>query len=371
MASAGDVSKKTLKQSFNVYLEDKEELAVITSSEYVAYDTFTDRKSIFEWLKSNEPVYSNQDDYVTVINHLCDYKEKHSYSYGQKEDKKCYSNIYGHFLEIMIPDLKDDEKHTFIKNYMSSLHPCYKLKSFLYCYKFTKQGKGNYIQVLCFTRKYFKRKQEKKLKYNRDFYWNPNTKKISTKDDIDAVLLHKKGDVKKDIDGNTLKETFYVSPVEEKVFKYHTIRSLRNRLVKIVEYVKLLKDRDFWKNQIKYFSRITIKKSNFKNKEKLTAKNQMIARINASVINMQEALYKSKYWYDVERSFHKLIHHIDKTLYQTNWHDPVTGNSVYLGTNQSVASIKDNLTLFENFINQLLNSWWNDEIYLGFERYYQ
>ena len=87
----------------------------------------------------------------------------------------------------------------------------------------------------------------------------------------------------------------------------------------------------------------------------------MIARINASVINMQEALYKSKYWYDVERSFHKLIHHIDKTLYQTNWHDPISGNSVYLGTNQSVASIKDNLTLFENFINQLLNSWWNDE----------
>lgn len=136
MASAGDVSKKTLKQSFNVYLEDKEELAVITSSEYVAYDTFTDRKSIFEWLKSNETIYSNQDDYVTVINHLCDYKEKHSYSYGQKEDKKCYSNIYGHFLEIMIPDLKNEEKHTFIKNYMSSLHPCYKLKSFLYCYKF-------------------------------------------------------------------------------------------------------------------------------------------------------------------------------------------------------------------------------------------
>lgn len=370
MASAGDVSKKTLKQSFNVYLEDKEELAVITSSEYVAYDTFTDRKSIFEWLKSNKTIYSNQDDYVTVINHLCDYKEKHSYSYGQKEDKKCYSNIYGHFLEIMIPDLKNEEKHTFIKNYMSSLHPCYKLKSFLYCYKFTKQGKGNYIQVLCFTRKYFKRKQEKKLKYNRDFYWNPNTKKISKKDDIDAVLLHKKGDVKKDIDGNTLKETFYVSPVEEKVFKYRTIKNLRNRLVKIIEYVKLLKDRDYWKHQIKYFSRITIKKSSFKNKEKLTAKNQMIARINASVINMQEALYKSKYWYDVERSFHKLIHHIDKTLYQTNWHDPISGNSVYLGTNQSVASIKDNLTLFENFINQLLNSWWNDEIYLGFERNY-
>lgn len=176
--------------------------------------------------------------------------------------------------------------------------------------------------------------------------------------------------VKKDNDGNALKETFYCSPVEEKVFKYRTIKNLRNRLVKIIEYVKLLKDRDYWKHQIKYFSRITIKKSSFKNKEKLTAKNQMIARINASVINMQEALYKSKYWYDVERSFHKLIHHIDKTLYQTNWHDPVTGNSVYLGTNQSVASIKDNLSLFENFINQLLNSWWNDEIYLGFERNY-
>lgn len=191
-------------------------------------------------------------------------------------------------------------------------------------------------------------------------------KKISLKDDVDAVLLHKKGDVKKDKDGNVLKETFYVSPVEEKIFKYHTIRSLRNRLVKIVEYVKLLNNRDYWKSQIKYFSRITIKKSSYKNKEKLISKNQMITRINANVVNMQEALYKTKCWYDVERSFHKLIHHIDKSLYQTNWHDPVTGNSVYLGTNQSIASIKDNLNIFENFINELLTDWWHDEIYVGY-----
>ena len=65
MASAGDVSKKTLKQSFNVYLEDKEELAVITSSEYVAYDTFNDRKSIFEWLKSKEKAQRKK-----VLEHL-------------------------------------------------------------------------------------------------------------------------------------------------------------------------------------------------------------------------------------------------------------------------------------------------------------
>ena len=290
MASAGDVSKKTLKQSFNVYLEDKEELAVLTSSEYVAYDTFTDRKSIFEWLKSNETIYSNQDDYVTVINHLCDYKEKHSYSYGQKEDKKCYSNIYGHFLEIMIPDLKDDEKHTFIKNYMSSLHPCYKLKSFLYCYKFTKQGKGNYIQVLCFTRKYFKRKQEKKLKYNRDFYWNPNTKKISKKDDIDAVLLHKKGDVKRDRNGKVLKETFYVSKVEKEIFKYTSFHLFHKRLLKAVEYANLLLNRDFWKQQIKFFSKVTIKQINYISKAKLALKNQMITRINQSMTDIQEAL---------------------------------------------------------------------------------
>ena len=69
----------------------------------------------------------------------------------------------------------------------------------------------------------------------------------------------KKVNVKKDNDGNALKETFYCSPVEEKVFKYRTIKNLRNRLVKIIEYVKLLKDRDYWKHQIKYFSRITIK----------------------------------------------------------------------------------------------------------------
>ena len=92
----------------------------------------------------------------------------------------------------------------------------------------------------------------------------------------------------------------------------------------------------------------------------------MIQRINSIVGDIQEALYVSRFWYDVERSFYKLIYNIDKILYKSEWKDSVSGRTVYLGLNQSSASVEDNLILLEKHIKEKIKNWWNDEIFQGY-----
>lgn len=335
---------------------------MISAGGYVKYRTIKSREALYEWLaEETTPIYSNREDYRTVIAHQCDYKDKHSYTYGKKQDKKVYTNIYAHTLEIMIPiGMKENKKHEFIKKFMLALNPCFKLDSFLYCYKFYQQGKGNYIRVLCFTRKYFKRKQEKTLKYERDYYYNQNTKQLCRPDHPDAKLVHKKGDVKRDRNGKVLKETFYVSKVEKEIFKYTSFHLFHKRLLKAVEYANLLLNRDFWKQQIKFFSKVTIKQINYISKAKLALKNQMITRINQSMTDIQEALMQGKIWKDCEREFHKLIYKINNFIYLSKWKEPVSGSSIYLGTKQSETSLKDNISLIEEYIESMIKDWFID-----------
>lgn len=335
---------------------------MISTGGFVQYEKCKTRKEVYDWLAEvNTPIYSNREDYKIVISHQCDYKDKHSYNYGKKKDKKVYGNIYAHVLEVMIPvGMKEEKKHEFIKNFIVAINPCFRLDSFLYCYKFYQRGKGNYISVLCFTRKYFKRKQEKVLKYRRNYYYNQNTKQLCSPDHPDAKLVHKKGDVKRDKNGKVLKETFYVSKVEKEIFKYTSFHLFHKRLLKAVEYANLLLNRDFWKQQIKFFSKVTIKQSNYLSKAKLALKNQMITRVNQSMTDIQEALMQEKIWSDCERQFHKLIYKINNLIYLSKWKDPVSGSTVYLGTKQSETSLKDNISLIEGYVESMIKDWFVD-----------
>lgn len=335
---------------------------MITNNGYVQYKTMSSNEEIQDWL-NDENIYSNREDYKTVIHHQCNYKDKHSYSYGKKKNKKVYNVIYAHNLEVMIPvNMTIEEKHQFIQKFMIALSPCFKLDSFLYCYKFTTQGEGCYIDVICFTRKYFKRKQVRKIRYNRDMYWNPNTKKLCKENHPNAVLNHHKGEVKKDKDGNDIEEEYYVSKVEKEVFKYTSFKKFHKRLLKAQEYANLLLNRDFWKQQIKYFSRTTITRSSYKNKEKICLKNMMITRINSLVNDLQYSLYMTRDWDDVKAEFYKLVFKIDKILRLTNWKDPVSNKNIYFGTNQDITVLNDALILKEDYIVDSIRKWWADNI---------
>jgi hypothetical protein len=44
----------------------------------------------------------------------------------------------------------------------------------------------------------------------------------------------------------------------------------------------------------------------------------------------------------------------------------ISGRTVYLGLNQSSASVEDNLLLLEKHIEEKIKNWWNDEIFQGY-----
>ena len=105
---------------------------MITNNTYVSYATCGSRDDINIWLNTGHDIFSNRSDYKTVIAHQCDYKDRHSYTYGRKKNKKVYSNIYAHLMEVMIPvTMTDALKHDFIKKFMCAVNPLYKLNSFL------------------------------------------------------------------------------------------------------------------------------------------------------------------------------------------------------------------------------------------------
>lgn len=163
---------------------------MITTSDYVQYQTLKDSSSIENWIDDGT-IFSNREDFKTVIHHLCKYKDQNKYDYSKNNGKKAYSPIYAHYLEIMIPqNFSNEEKKSFIEKYMISLNPCFKSNSFLYCYKYKEQGQGHYIEVICFTRKYYKRKQRKLITYNSDYYFDEVNKRRCTMNNPNAVRLH-------------------------------------------------------------------------------------------------------------------------------------------------------------------------------------
>ena len=51
---------------------------MITTSDYVQYQTLKDSSSIENWIDDGM-IFSNREDFKTVIHHLCKYKDQNKY----------------------------------------------------------------------------------------------------------------------------------------------------------------------------------------------------------------------------------------------------------------------------------------------------
>ena len=95
---------------------------MITTSDYVQYQTLKDSSSIENWIDDGT-IFSNREDFKTVIHHLCKYKDQNKYDYSKNNGKKAYSPIYAHYLKIMIPQNFSNEEKTILL-----YNPCVKLR---------------------------------------------------------------------------------------------------------------------------------------------------------------------------------------------------------------------------------------------------
>ena len=121
---------------------------MITFGEYVAYEKLQSKEEVKEWLH-DENVYSNLENYESLAEELCNFKDTIKRDYNKNLNTKVYKNIYAHELTIMLPlDIDLDNKKKFVEHYMKALDYCYSTKYYLYCYKFVSEGNGSYAKIL-------------------------------------------------------------------------------------------------------------------------------------------------------------------------------------------------------------------------------
>lgn len=346
---------------------------MVTYGEFIKYEKLTTRDEVMKWIKDTDNIYSNLEDYESKVEILCSYKDSVKRKYGKDPTKKLYKNIYAHELTVMLPTmLSSDEQHKLVKDFMISIDPLYKTKYFLYCYKFINQSKGLYAKIIAFTRKIYKRKQKRLLKWDSDYYWNPVTKRRCKPFDEDAVLLHKKGDPKLDKDGNNQYTVYFCSACEREIFKYSSFSMLIKRLKKCIQYVKNCFFRTC--DNRKFLAYITVGKNiTVLSKRKVQLKNAAIKRINEMISGYQAYFdsrcnlidYDDLFNYDnkeLRKEFYHLIHRIDVIMHSNEWTDPVSGGKVNLGLKQSFTVYRDHLSLVEDYLTQQIWNWWDNNI---------
>lgn len=359
---------------------------MITYKRYVKYNPIDNREFIENWLDINDDtaIYSNRSDYRDVAEYLLAYKEQKKRKYGNP-GKKLYRNIWGHNIIILLPfEFHEEAAATkFVKEYMIQLHRCYKSNSYLYCFKLFSEGNGVYADILCFTRKFYSKPLVEEKTWNSDYYWNPLLKRRTTKCDPNSVLLHKKGDLKLDKDGNKVIQTYYVSQIEERVFEYNRhISKMGNYLRSLINDVRLtlLRTVDIYTdNKKKYLSYYpNIKDQNGLEIARTCLKNKLIKDINTELARYQDYMYaggfldNDGYWLDNEyhtgwneniKSFWQLIYKIDQKIRKNN----IFFNKkydrgkieIYVGSKQTFASLRKELNVLKSCISSMLEEWWN------------
>lgn len=186
---------------------------MISNNIYLRFDTFDDEKSVLNFIKEEKNFKANSKTWKKDIYKLLRYKKKHLRNFGKDNQ---YRNIFGYYLKIMIPDTFDKRVDEFVRETMLEIDKRF-LKD-LYVYKIITEGKGRYVEIICFTRYVYKRANRCLKKYQRDYYYNRKTKKLCKKDHPDAVLKAKKGDLMLDSKGHEIYEIVEVKVVEDRIF---------------------------------------------------------------------------------------------------------------------------------------------------------
>lgn len=247
---------------------------MISSNVFLRFQTFNDEQNVRNFTKEKGEFTSNSKTWEEDINKLMRYKKKHLRKFDKESN---YRNIHGYYLKILIPCEMKQREAEYVRSVMLQIDKRF-LRD-LYAFKTTTEGHGYYAEIICFTRYVLRRPINRVKKYNRDYYYNPNTGRLCKKDAEGAVLKGKKGDSVLDTEGNQVSELVEVKAVEDRIFVYKTIQELTQRLKKAVaEVVMAIKNSDLI---VKIISRITISEEDCESVRRYKFKrNRMIRRVN-------------------------------------------------------------------------------------------
>lgn len=305
---------------------------MISKNIYLKFDTFDSEKSVLNFVKEEQNFNSNSKTWKEDIQKLLRYKKQHLRKYGKENH---YRNIYGYYLKILIPQNMKNKVEEFARKVMIEIDRRF-LRN-LYVYKIVNEGKGMYLEIICFSRYVFKKGQKRTKTYQRDYYYDSETKKLCKKDNPRAVLISKKGDPLLDKNGDVIKEVMEVKQVEDRIFVYKTIQQLTRRLKQAV--VSVIKNDQYHEMIISIVSRITIQdEDSLAIKHLKMKRNKEIKKINDMVKLFIQNLQLGKLASDedIERINEEWCQELDMMTHEKN-HS------------------------FDEIKNYLMN-WWNDNI---------
>jgi len=262
---------------------------MISKNVYLRFDTFDSEESILNFIKEEHNFQSNSKTWKSDIEKLLRYKNNHLRKYDQDNH---YRNIYGYYLKILVPTDMRKRIDEFVKKTMLEIDRRF-LRN-LYVYKTIKQGRGIYIEIICFSRYVLKKVAKRPKTYIRDYYYDSKTMRLCKKDNPNAVLKSKKGDTVLDQNGNKQFEIVEVKQVEDRIFVYRTIQKLTERLKKAV--IRVIKNDKCHSFIVSVISRITVNDNDSDViKRYKQRRNQEIKKINAMIRSFVDHMILGKF----------------------------------------------------------------------------
>ncbi len=287
---------------------------MLSDNQYLHFETIDSYEDAKEFIKDKN-IYSPHKNYEREMENILSYKKTHMKKYKKRKNgKSAYRNIFAYYLQVMIPyEIDEKNYHEFTNRFMISISK--KFKRLLYLYYFEKKGKGTYVNIMCFTRYAYKRDHTFTKLYRRDFCYNKDTKKLCSKDDPNAVIVHKAKTPVFDESGKKIRVKRKVQMVEEEIFKYSSfkkfVQKLKDKLKKVIQGMT-----------VNWFSRVVIAKMTVKQEDtdevRFTKykRNQYISSINSIIQEYQEKLL-SKYSNtdQIYEDFLEMINEVDEMVY--------------------------------------------------------
>ncbi|MCD8027277.1 MAG: hypothetical protein LUF02_01135 [Erysipelotrichaceae bacterium] len=252
---------------------------MVSDNMYLKFEPVSSYEDTLNFIEDKIEYHSSMENYFEKMKLILDYKNRHSRNYKEDIQRR---NIYSYRIDIMIPyEIKPDRWNEFTENFMDKIGA----KDLLYIYYFDKQGDGQYVKILAFTRKIKEIAEPKK--YVRDYYYD-NKGKLCNKNNPNAILKHKAGDIVKDKEGNIVYE--YFEAREEDIFRFSNFYGFIKRLKNTIFEVATSMIGDFKKIIL---SRITSNETQSKSVIiAIIKRNQYITSINDMLMDVHKKLLK-------------------------------------------------------------------------------
>lgn len=170
-------------------------------------------------MKEEKLVYKENvgDEPFKFFKKLISYEKEHEYKYGKESG---YKTIYGVRIQILLPKKvkSDNEIKKLISRFMFELNPLsYDLP---YAAFLIQRGAGKYIEILLSEREVIDKMEV--VRFNRDYYGK------------DGILIHKRGDAKRDKQGKIIKHHVMFSSKKRLITLDRPMKKIRQKLMRML-----------------------------------------------------------------------------------------------------------------------------------------